>query len=96
MLFRGRPNTHTLSRYALSYLSQSGSAAQRRELDVGLVFYLKQYDPFWKANRSITPLRLLGERTMFEHGAHKYLLSLQTCPPVTQPSHSVISRRPGE
>ena len=59
MLFRGRPNTHTLSRYALSYLSQSGSAAQRRELDVGLVFYLKQYDPFWKANRSIK-LQLLG------------------------------------
>ena len=38
VLFRGRPNTHTLSRYALSYLAQDGSYAERAALDVGLVF----------------------------------------------------------
>ena len=63
-LFRGRPNTHTLSRYALPYLARDGPPRATSLLDVGLVFYHHLYDPFWKANHSLTPLTLAVARPL--------------------------------
>ena len=75
-LFRGRPNTHTLSRYALPYLARDGPPRATSLLDVGLVFYHHLYDPFWKANHSLTPLTLADEQDMAAHARAKYLLNL--------------------
>ena len=75
--FRGRPNSHTLSRWALPRL-MNGSAV----VDLGLVWYMPEHDPFRKAPASnndsslLPPLTLLKEFAMERHAEYKYLINL--------------------
>ena len=69
--FRGRPNTHTTSRYALPRMV-NGSA----HVDMGLVWYNAEHDRIRRADPSIPPLGLAKEVTMQQHGEFKYLISL--------------------
>ena len=75
--FRGRPNSHTLSRWALPRL-MNGSAV----VDLGLVWYMAEHDPFRQASPSandsslLPPLPLLNEFAMERHAEYKYLINL--------------------
>ena len=55
-LFRGRPHTHTWSRWALSRLMLEGDERDRSYLDIGLVWYPAQHDPFVvKGSQELSP-----------------------------------------
>jgi len=69
--FRGRPNTHTGSRYALPRMV-NGS----KRIDMGLVWYLAAHDPLLRRDPSLPPLTLAKEVPMDRHGEFKYLISL--------------------
>ena len=64
--WRGRPNSHTLSRWALPRLAVEGSAEERRLLDLGLMWYMHPHDPFVRANQSVGPLPLRPGLDMFQ------------------------------
>ena len=86
--WRGRPNSHTLSRWALPRLALEGSAEERQLLDVGLLWYMHAHDPFVRANRSSAPIALrdVPRYDMFEHSHYKYLVHLDghSCAPPSQ------------
>lgn len=70
-LFRGRPNTHTSSRYALPRMV-NGS----KQIDMGLVWYNAAHDHLRRATPSLAPLALVEEVPMERHAEYKYLISL--------------------
>ena len=76
LFWRGRPNSHTLSRWALPRLALEGTPEQRAKFDIGLLWYHHPHDPFVKANGSVGPLPLLNELDMFRHSQYKYVVHL--------------------
>lgn len=76
LFWRGRPNSHTLSRWALPRMALEGNPEQRAKFDIGLLWYFHAHDPFVKANRTVGPLPLLNELDMFRHSQYKYVVHL--------------------
>ena len=70
-LFRGRPNTHTSSRYALPRMV-NGS----KQIDIGLVWYMAAHDHLRRVTPSLAPLSTVEEVPMERHAEYKYLISL--------------------
>lgn len=80
-LFRGRPNSHSRSRFALARLAVEGDRKQRALFDIGFVFYIARFDPFIKdipeaMRAAVRPLPTLPVMTMADHLRTKYLLNL--------------------
>ena len=61
-LFRGRPNTHTSSRYALPRMV-NGS----KQIDMGLVWYMAAHDHLRRVTPSLAPLSTVEEVPMERH-----------------------------
>ena len=80
--FRGNPNSHSRSRYALAHLVKHGpeKAKFAAALDVGLTWYKPEHDYFatttTHAAGSLPPLSEVPRVNESEHGHYKYLLSL--------------------